>query len=92
MCIYPLSEVSCRVVPVAEWIFLPVRQRRQLWRCDEDGVLAALGLISFYQAGFLRPITVHLQQQIILVFMCLDQLSGSSRECEIFTAEPQLRL
>lgn len=92
MCIYPPSEVSCQVVPVAERIFLPLRQRRQLWRCDEDGVLAALGLINFYQAGFLRPIAVHLQQQSTLVFKCLDQLSDSSQECEIFTAEPQLRL
>lgn len=38
----PRSEGSCQVVPVAERIFLPLRQRRQLWRCDEDGVLAAL--------------------------------------------------
>lgn len=74
MCICPPSGVTCQVVPVAERIFLPLGQRRQLWRCDEDGVLAALGLINFYQAGFLRPITIHLQQQTTLVFKCLDQL------------------
>lgn len=65
---YPRSEVSCQVVPVAERIFLPLRQRRQLWRRDEDGVLTALGFINFYQSGFLWPVTVHLQQQTTLMF------------------------
>lgn len=51
------------VVPVAERIFLPLRQRRQLWGCDEDGVLAALRLIRLYQPGVLRPVPVHLHQQ-----------------------------
>lgn len=63
MCIPPRSEVSCQAVPVAERILLPLRQRRQLWRCDEDGVLAALRFIGLYQPAFLWPVTVHLHQQ-----------------------------
>lgn len=48
---------------VAQWILLPVRQRRQLrWR-DEDRVLAALGFINLYQPGLLRPVAVHLQNR-----------------------------
>lgn len=41
-------------------MFLPLRQRRQLWRCDEDRVLAALGLIGFYEPGLLGPLSIHL--------------------------------
>lgn len=42
-------------------MFLPLRKRRQLWRCDEDRVLTTLGFINLYQPGLLWPVTVHLQ-------------------------------
>lgn len=56
-------KICVSFLPVAQWIFLPLRQRRQLWRCDEDCVLTALGFINLYQPGLLWPVTVHLQNR-----------------------------
>lgn len=65
------SEGSCGLVPVAEGVLLPLRQGGQLWRGDEDRVLAALRFIRLDQPGFLRPVPVHLPR--------LDQSSKSSQ-------------
>lgn len=84
-----LFERRRRFSPVAQWIFLPLRQRRQLWRCDEDCVLAALGFIHLDQPGLLRPVAVHLQDTAQrrsaggTISLHLSQLMETSKESPV---------
>lgn len=53
-------SVVCAVVPVAERMFLSLRQRRQLRGVDVDRVLTTVGFIQFNQSAFFWPFTIHL--------------------------------